>query len=152
MIEITTQPIDFAQVTNSVRSPAAGAVVLFMGTVREFTGDVQTSSLEYESYPQMAVQSMQQLAAEAQQKWPLVSVSMVHRTGHLDLGEIAVAVAVSAGHRREAFEAGHWLIDTLKEKVPIWKKERYADGTTEWVHPDTVPHGAQPSETAGKDS
>ena len=60
---------------------------------------------------------------------------MVHRTGHLDLGEIAVAVAVSAGHRQEAFAAGQWLIDSLKEQVPIWKKELYADGTTEWVHP-----------------
>lgn len=141
MIELTTQPIDFTLVTDSVRTHAAGAVVLFMGTVREFTGDAQTSSLEYEAYPSMALQAMQQLETEAREKWPLHKVSMVHRTGHLDLGEIAVAVAVSAGHRKEAFEAGQWLIDALKERVPIWKKERYANGSTEWVHPDETNAG-----------
>ncbi|APZ93689.1 molybdenum cofactor biosynthesis protein MoaE [Fuerstiella marisgermanici] len=141
MIELTTQPIDFTLVTDSVRTHVAGAVVLFMGTVREFTGDAQTSSLEYEAYPSMALQAMQQLETEACEKWPLHKVSMVHRTGHLDLGEIAVAVAVSAGHRKEAFEAGQWLIDALKERVPIWKKERYANGSTEWVHPDETNAG-----------
>ena len=108
---------------------------MFMGTVREFTGDVQTASLEYEAYPAMAVQSMQSLADEAKQRWPLMKVSLVHRCGHLQLGDIAVVVAVSAGHRREAFEAGQWLIDTLKERTPIWKKEVYVDGHTEWIHP-----------------
>ena len=134
MIELTEAAIDFTTVTESVRSNSAGAVVLFMGTVREFTGDVQTSSLHYDVYPQMATQSMQQLEQEARERWGLVDVAMVHRTGHLDLGEIAVAVAVSAGHRKEAFEAGRWLIDTLKEQVPIWKKEHYAGGETEWIH------------------
>ncbi len=137
MIEITDQPIDFAEVTNSVRTHAAGAVVLFMGTVREFTGDAQTTSLEYDAYPQMALQKMQQLDIDAREKWSLHKVSMVHRTGHLDLGEIAVAVAVSAGHRKEAFSAGQWLIDSLKERVPIWKKELYANGSTEWIHPES---------------
>ncbi len=141
MIELTTQPIDFTLVTDSVRTHAAGAIVLFMGTVREFTGDAQTSSLEYDAYPSMALQAMQQLETEAREQWPLHKVSMVHRTGHLDLGEIAVAVAVSAGHRKEAFEAGQWLIDTLKERVPIWKKERYANGSTEWVHTEETSAG-----------
>lgn len=109
--------------------------MLFLGTVREFTGDVQTSSLEYEAYPAMAVQALTELETEARQRWPLIGVSMVHRTGHLDLGDVAVAVAVSSAHRTPAFEAGQWLIDTLKQRVPIWKQERYADGQTEWVHP-----------------
>ncbi|MEQ9411270.1 MAG: molybdenum cofactor biosynthesis protein MoaE [Fuerstiella sp.] len=135
MIELTSEPLDFVQVTESVRSNNAGAVVLFMGTVREFTGDAHTASLEYDAYPQMAIVAMEQLETEARRKWPLVSVSIVHRTGHLDPGEIAVAVAVSAGHRQAAFEAGQWIIDTLKERVPIWKKEVYTNGTTEWVHP-----------------
>jgi len=135
MIELTEHPIDVAAVTESVRSFNAGAVVLFLGTVREFTGDAQTSSLEYEAYPAMAVQAMTELEAEARKRWPLVKVSVVHRSGHLDLGEVAVAVAVSSAHRTPAFEAGQWLIDTLKHTVPIWKKERYADGQTEWVHP-----------------
>ena len=118
-----------------MRSNNAGAVVLFLGTVREFTGDAQTSSLDYEAYPAMAVQAMQQLDQEARERWTLVDVSIVHRTGHLDLGEIAVAVAVSSGHRAAAFEAGQWLLDTLKQRVPIWKKELYSNGQTEWVHP-----------------
>lgn len=136
MIEVTDIPIDYQQVTESVRCDNAGAVVLFLGTVREFTGDVQTASLEYESYPAMAEQAMSQLASEAHQQWPLQHVSIVHRTGQLSLGEIAVAVAVSSGHRREAFEAGQWVIDTLKQRVPIWKKEVFVNGQTEWVHPD----------------
>lgn len=135
MIELTTQPIDSTAVTESVRSNNAGAVVLFLGTVREFTGEAQTSSLEYEAYPQMAVQGMQQLDHEARERWGLVNVSIVHRTGHLELGEIAVAVAVSSAHRAAAFEAGQWLLDTLKQRVPIWKKELYSNGQTEWVHP-----------------
>lgn len=135
MIELTTQPIDYTAVTESVRSKNAGAVVLFLGTVREFTGDAQTSSLEYEAYPQMAEQGMQQLDHEARERWTLVDISIVHRTGHLDLGEIAVAVAVSSAHRAAAFEAGQWLLDTLKQRVPIWKKELYSNGQTEWVHP-----------------
>lgn len=137
MIELTDKPIDFAAVTESVRSSDAGAVVLFMGTVREFTGDAQTSSLEYDAYPQMAELAMRELEDEARERWPLVGVNLTHRIGHLKLGEIAVAVAVSAGHRSESFEAGRWLIDSLKERVPIWKKELYADGSTEWVHPGT---------------
>ena len=141
MIDLTESEIDFTQVTESVRTNEAGAVVLFMGTVREFTGDSHTSSLEYEAYPKMAVEAMEALEREAREKWPLLKIAIVHRTGHLDLGEIAVAVAVCARHRTEAFEGGRWLIDTLKERVPIWKKELYVDGSTEWVHPDNATAG-----------
>ena len=114
---------------------SGGGCGVVHGTVREFTGEVQTQALEYEAYAEMAESSMSQLAEEARGRWPLIDVSIVHRSGHLELGDIAVAVAVSAGHRREAFEAGQWLIDTLKERTPIWKKEHYADGETEWIHP-----------------
>lgn len=144
MINLTEAPIDFAKVTDSVRTNEAGAVVLFMGTVREFTGNAHTSSLEYEAYPQMAIDAMQSLEHEAKEKWPLLNVAITHRTGHLDLGDIAVAVAVSARHRAEAFESGKWLIDTLKERVPIWKKELYVDGSTEWVHPESASVGQKP--------
>lgn len=135
MIELTEAPIDHEAVLESVRSHSAGAAVLFLGTVREFTHNVQTSSLEYEAYPDMARTAMTNLADEAREKWNLVSVAISHRTGHLNLGETAVAVAVSSAHRVASFEAGQWIIDTLKQRVPIWKKELYADGTTEWVHP-----------------
>lgn len=135
MIELTDKPIDHEQVLQHVRSHLAGAAVLFLGTVREFTNTVQTASLDYEAYPEMACSAMESLATEAKQRWPLVEVAIAHRVGHLELGDVAVAVAVSSAHRQPSFEAGQWIIDTLKQRVPIWKKERYADGTTEWVHP-----------------
>lgn len=135
MIEITTAPIDHAALTERVRSPLAGAICLFLGTVREMTGERRTSSLEYEAYPEMAEKTLVELEAEARRRWPIIEAAIVHRVGHLELGEISVAIAVSCPHRSQAFEAGRWLIDTLKEKVPIWKKEVWADGTTEWVHP-----------------
>lgn len=137
MNQLTEKPIDYAQLTESVRDHRAGAVVLFLGTVREFTGGVQTASLNYEAYPGMAVQAMQDLEKEARQRFTVIHVGICHRTGHLELGDVSVAVAVSSPHRAQAFDAGRWLIDTLKERVPIWKQEHYADGHTEWIHPQT---------------
>lgn len=142
MIQLTRDPIDTAQMLQLVSQPAAGAVVLFLGTVREFTQGRQTVALDYECYPEMAEKQMARLEAEARQRWPLVECAIVHRLGRLELAEASVAVAVSSPHRGVAFEAGKWLIDTLKEVVPVWKKENWADGTTEWVHPP----GAEPTE------
>lgn len=135
MIQLTDQPIDYAAVTDSVRCNNAGAVVMFMGTVREMTGEKQTTSLDYEAYPDMAEAKMREVVEAAQERWPLQQVAAVHRVGHLQLGDVAVVVAVSAAHRVEAFEAGRFIIDTIKDVVPIWKKELWADGSTEWVHP-----------------
>ena len=141
MVEITEAPIEFAAVAERVRSDLAGAVCVFLGTVREMTGERRTASLEYEAYPVMAARKMEELESEARRRWPVIEVALVHRVGHLDLGEISVAVAVSTAHRGHAFEACRWLIDTLKEVVPIWKKELWADGTEEWVHPGLPPMG-----------
>lgn len=138
MIEITEQPIDYAAATERVRSNRAGAVCAFLGTVREITGDRATSSLDYEAYPAMALAKMAELEAEARRRWPIIEAALVHRVGHLGLGEISVVVAVSTPHRADAFEACRWLMDTFKEVVPIWKKENWADGTTEWVHPGST--------------
>jgi molybdopterin synthase catalytic subunit len=135
LITLTTAPIDNAAVLNQVASPRAGAVVLFLGTTRQFTKGRETASLDYECYPEMAERKLAELEAEARRRWPLIECAIVHRIGHLELGEASVAVAVSTAHRGDAFEAGQWLIDTLKEEVPIWKKENWADGETEWVHP-----------------
>jgi len=135
MLRLTEEEIDFAEVTESVRSAGAGAVVLFLGTVRELTDGLRTDALEYDAYAPMAERKMAELEANARTKWPLDCVSVVHRLGHLDPGEVSVAVAVSSAHRREAFEAGQFLIDELKATVPIWKKEHRDGGTTEWVHP-----------------
>ena len=135
MIQITNDPIDNATVLEHVASNRAGAVVLFLGTTREFTGDRRTDSLDYECYGDMAEKKMAELEAEARERWPIVGCAIVHRVGRLDLGEASVAIAVSSPHRGDAFEAGKWLIDTLKEVVPIWKKENWSDGTSQWVHP-----------------
>ena len=137
MIQLTTDPIDYHALTERVRSNQAGAVVLFLGTVREMTEGRQTLALDYEAYPGMAEVKLAELEAEARQKWPIIEAALVHRMGRLELGEISVAVAVSAPHRHQAFEAGRYLIDRLKEVVPIWKKENWSDGSTEWVHPGT---------------
>jgi molybdopterin synthase catalytic subunit len=137
VIEVSDKVIDTAAAIAHVQAPAAGAVVLFLGTTREMTNGRQTVSLEYECYPEMAKRKLAELEAEARRRWPILDCAIVHRLGHVEIGEASVAIAVSSAHRQPAFEAGQWLIDTLKEVVPIWKCERWADGTTEWVHPGT---------------
>jgi len=134
-VQLTTEPIDYTALTESVRSDQAGAVVLFLGTVREMTQGRRTVALDYEAYSGMAEAKMSDLVAEATRLWPVISAGIVHRLGHLELGDVSVAVAVSTPHRHQAFEAGKYLIDRLKEVVPIWKKENWDDGSTEWVHP-----------------
>jgi len=136
-VSLTNDPIDFTALTESVRSPLAGAVVLFLGTVRELTGGRRTVALDYEAYPDMARDRMQAIADEACSRWPVVAAGIVHRLGRMELGDASVAVAVSCPHRKDAFEAGRFLIDRLKEEVPIWKQENWADGSKEWVHPGT---------------
>jgi molybdopterin synthase catalytic subunit len=139
MIELTRSPIDHAAVAEWVRSTRAGAVCTFLGTVRELTGDRTTLFLDYEAYPEMAQKKLAELEEEARRRWPILEVALVHRLGHLDLGEVSVVVAVSCPHRDDAFDACRFLIDTLKNVVPIWKRETWADGTEEWVHPGANP-------------
>ena len=135
MIALIDNPIDVPAILRAVQSPSAGAVVLFLGTTREITGSRHTLWLEYEAYAEMARQTMTELEGEARSRWPLVGCAIVHRLGLVDVGETSVAIAVSAAHREPAFEAGKWLIDRIKEVVPIWKQEHWADGTSQWVHP-----------------
>jgi molybdopterin synthase catalytic subunit len=135
MVSLTHSPIDAGDLLARASSPQAGAVVLFLGTTRELTAGRRTASLDYECYPELAEKKLAELEAEARRKWPLVECLVVHRLGHLELGEASVAIAVSSPHRQAAFEAGQWLIDTIKQIVPIWKQENWADGTSKWVHP-----------------
>jgi len=139
MIHLIDTPIDAQTVLAAVATPAAGAVVLFLGTTREYTAGRQTTSLDYEAYRPMAEKTLAALAEDARRRWPIEKLCIVHRLGHVPLGEASVAVAVSTPHRTAAFEAGNWLIDNLKESVPIWKKETWADGGTEWIHPGLRP-------------
>ena len=138
MTDLTSEPIDVAAVLGRVQSPAAGAVVLFLGTTREMTAGRCTASLDYECYPEMARSKLVEIEAEAKRRWPIVECQIVHRLGHLELGDISVAVAVSTTHRDEAFTAGRWLIDTIKQEVPIWKCENWSDGESDWVHPTSA--------------
>ncbi len=135
MVRLTREPIDYCRLTEEVRRPECGAVVAFLGTVRDLTGERRTVALDYEAYPQMALAKMAEIEADVRERWPVGDIALEHRLGHLEVGDISVAVAVSCPHRHQAFDACRHAIDRLKELVPIWKKENWADGTTEWVHP-----------------
>ena len=134
-VSLTQESIDYSSLVEAVRGSASGAVVLFLGTVREMSEGKRVSSLEYETYPTMAEKKLAEVVEQARGRWPLEDVRVVHRHGHLDLGEIAVAVVTASGHRAEAFESARWIMDTIKGVVPIWKKENWADGQADWVHP-----------------
>ena len=135
MIRLTRNPIDYHALTEEVRRGDCGAVVLFLGTVRDLTGERVTVALDYEAYPAMAEKKMAEIEAETRRRWPVGAIALEHRLGHLDVGDVSVAVAVSCPHRGQAFDACRYAIDRLKELVPIWKKEHWDDGSTEWVHP-----------------
>jgi molybdopterin synthase catalytic subunit len=135
MVRLTRDSIDYHALTEQVRRPGCGAVVTFLGTVRDLTGDRTTVALDYEAYPGMAEKKMAEIEQDTRSRWPVGAMMMIHRLGRLDVGEVSVAVAVSCPHRAHAFEACRHAIDRLKELVPIWKKENWADGGTEWVHP-----------------
>ncbi|QNF33416.1 molybdenum cofactor biosynthesis protein MoaE [Adhaeribacter swui] len=136
MIALTDQPINKEEVIAAVQSDGAGAVNVFIGTVRNNTQKKPVVRLEFEAYESMAVKKMQELADMASERWPVLKVAIVHRTGVLPIGEAAVVIAVSTPHRKASFEACEFIIDTLKEIVPIWKKEIFEDGEV-WVaaHP-----------------
>lgn len=114
----------------------AGAVVVFAGTVREFTKGRQTLYLQYEAYADMAVKKMEDIASECRKRWPDATVALWHRVGQLAITEISVLIGVASPHRKDAFAAAQYALDTLKQTVPIWKKEFYADGEIEWQGPE----------------
>jgi molybdopterin synthase catalytic subunit len=142
MIQLTEQPIDYHALIDAVVRAECGAVVLFLGTVRELTGDVRTVFLDYEAYAPMAEKKMAEIEADVRSRWPVGDVRIVHRLGRLTVGEVSVAVAVSCPHRAQSFEAARYTIDRVKELVPIWKKENAPDGATDWVHPTATQPGA----------
>jgi len=141
---LCADPIDPLALAEQVTEPGTGAVVTFAGVVRDNNLGRRVSSLAYEAYSEMAAAKMRQIVDEARQRWPLIrNVAVVHRTGHLEIGETAVLVAVGAPHRDDgAFEAARHIIDRTKEIVPIWKKEIGSDGE-EWLEGDYHP---QPGE------
>jgi MoaE-MoaD fusion protein len=130
--ELTTEPIDVGSVARRVVLPECGAIVTLDGFTREWTQGRRTKYLIYEAYDGMAVSEMQRLGAEAHLRFDIAHIGIVHRTGHLNIGDTSVVISVSAPHRKAAFEACEWAIRELKRTVPIWKKEVYEDGE-EWV-------------------
>lgn len=132
MVEITHSTIDVQSILGSVTNPESGAIDVFIGTTRNNAGGRGVLSLMYEAYEPMALKIMAQLEDEARSRWPLHRVAIVHRLGRVDPAESSVVIAVSSAHRKEAFEACRFLIDRLKQDVPIWKKEQFVDGSEEW--------------------
>ncbi len=131
--QVTDQPLSQAALGEAVADPEAGGVVVFSGVVRNETGGRPVKFLEYEAHAPMAEAKMREIGAMARARWPGVKrVAMVHRVGRLEIGEASIVIAVSAAHRREAFEACRFAIDRLKETVPVWKKEYFEDGEV-WV-------------------
>ena len=132
-VEVSEAPIDPAALISLVSDPGAGAVVLFLGTVRDHSpGRNVVTDLEYEAYREVVEDRIGAIVADARRRHDVVGVAAVHRLGSLGVGEISVGVAVSAGHRPEAFAAARFLIDELKASAPIWKKEHW-EGGEEWV-------------------
>jgi molybdopterin synthase catalytic subunit len=136
MVELVRDVIHYHTLTELVCRTDCGAVVTFLGTVRDLTDGRTTVALDYEAYAEMAEKKMAEIEEETRSRWPVGDMMIVHRLGHLEVGDVSVAVAVSCPHRAQAFEACRYAIDRLKELVPIWKKENWADGSTEWVHPN----------------
>ncbi|MCH2114281.1 MAG: molybdenum cofactor biosynthesis protein MoaE [Pirellulales bacterium] len=134
MIELTRDLVDASALVERATSPRVGAVLMFLGVTRQFDEDRETASLQYEAYEKMALAELARLESEARRTWPISECLIVHRLGLVPLGEASVAVVTASPHRSEAFAAGQWLIDTLKERVPIWKQEHWVDGTKDWVH------------------
>jgi molybdopterin synthase catalytic subunit len=132
LVAVRDQPLDVAEVTAAVSDPEAGGLTVFVGAVRDHDGGQEVRRLEYTAHP-TAETRLAEVAAEVAAEFDVVAVAAVHRVGVLAIGDLAVVSAVSAAHRGEAFEASRALIDRLKQRVPIWKHQVFADGTEEWV-------------------
>jgi molybdopterin synthase catalytic subunit/sulfur carrier protein ThiS len=139
-IALTRERIDAEKLVAEAKQGEDGAVVVFDGIVRNNTRGRRTLYLDYEAYEEMALKQMRQLGAEAKERFKVRQVTMVHRLGRLEVGETSVLIVVASAHRAQAFEACRWLIDTLKQTVPIWKKETFADGAV-WAAGDPFPAG-----------
>lgn len=140
---VVTEPIDPGALLARPGSAADGATLLFLGIVRNHNEGRRVTHLEYEAYAPMAERELGVIAAEAEARWGTGRITVVHRVGHLQVGEPSVAVLVSAPHRGEAYEASRYVIDELKKRVPIWKREGYVEGPPEWRpgNPPTGPAG-----------
>ncbi|MEP7345268.1 MAG: molybdenum cofactor biosynthesis protein MoaE [Gemmatimonadaceae bacterium] len=132
---LTDGVIDVARLTSTVSGPECGAVSLFLGTVRNENDGRAVTGIEYSAYREMAERELGKIVDEAVKRFGNVRVALLHRLGHLAVGEASVAIAVAHPHRTESLDAARFIIEALKQRVPIWKREHYVDGTREWVDP-----------------
>lgn len=140
-VKLVDSVIEVESLRNRVDDPDSGAHGWFAGVTRRTTEERVTDTLFYEAHPRMAQSEMQKLAEEALQRFSLLHLVLVHRLGEVPVGEASVVVGCSSAHRVDTFAAMAWIMDTLKRDVPIWKRELYSDGTTEWVHPGETGDG-----------
>ena len=132
LIQITHEPLDRTALVAAITHPSVGGIVVFEGIVRDNARGKQVRYLEYDVYPEMAIQQIRAIITEAEKRWGVDRVAVAHRIGRLEIGETSVVVVVATPHRAEAFDACRYIIDTLKTTVPIWKKEVATNGE-EWV-------------------
>ena len=132
MVQLTPEKISVDTLLDSVEDHSTGGLVIFLGRVRNHAEGRRVRAMDYEAFDEMALAKMEAIAEQAREKWSIKKIAIVHRTGHLELGEVSIAIAVACPHRAEAFAACRYVIDTLKKTVPIWKKE-YFEGGDAWV-------------------
>lgn len=132
LIRVTDEVLDPGEASAAVASPAAGAINVFLGVVRDNNLGRKVDHLVYDAYPEMAERVMRQIAGEAVERFGFENCAILHRTGRLEIGETSLLIAVSCGHRAASFEGGHWLVNEVKKRVPIWKKEVWEDGEA-WI-------------------
>lgn len=137
---VTEAVLEPAPLVRWVQTPSDGAVVTFAGVVRDNFAGRATSFLVYEAYTEMALVKLRHIAEETRAQYPIGRVAIHHRLGRIDIGETAVLVVVAAPHRQAAFEAAAYLMDRIKQVVPIWKCEYWSDGTSDWHHPEINRH------------
>ena len=141
---LTSEPIEVSSLTQEVTSDDRGAVSIFLGTVRNSNEGRAVNGIDYSSYDAMAVAEMNRIADEAIARFPGVAIALQHRIGTLNVGDVSVAIACAHAHRAAALDANRYVIEELKRRVPIWKREHYLDGTSDWVDPLRRPVEAAP--------
>lgn len=148
--EVSDRPIDPSRVLARLACPAHGAQTLFLGVVREMNEGRKVVAVSYDAFPPLAEKTLLEICAEARASWgPDLATGVVHRTGRLEVGEASVAVVVGSPHRAAAYEASRYLIEQLKVRVPIWKKEHYQDGDARWLRGHPLAPAATSAEISG---
>jgi len=139
---VITREIDPVSLINEVSSPQYGAISLFIGTVREVNEGRGVTAIEYSAYKSMASAELERILEEAEERFGVSALVVEHRIGLLGLGDVSVAIAAAHAHRAAALDCTRYVIEEIKKRVPIWKKEHYTDGTREWVDPTRPAHAS----------